>query len=299
MTARPDFAVEGRAWPHREHSRFVEAGGTRFHVQEMGQGHSVLLLHGSGAATHSWRGLMPALARDFHVVAPDLPGHGFSSPLPPRQSGLPAMADAIAGLVRALGLTPRLVVGHSAGAAILTRLCLDRRIEPDAIIGLNPALFPPLGPATDLVALTTRWMGRSPWVARLFAAQARDGLTVQRFLRATGSNLDPDGIKLYETLASHPGHVAGTLAMMAAWSLTHLAQDLPRLRTPCLLLVGAEDRLIPPEAARRAAALTRAIEVEVFPGLGHLAHEEEPMMMVERIKAFHHRARDAACASRA
>ena len=44
----------------------------------MGDGPDLLLLHGSGAATHSWRDLAPLLARDFRVIAPDLPGHGFT-----------------------------------------------------------------------------------------------------------------------------------------------------------------------------------------------------------------------------
>ena len=52
--------------------------GLRWHVQMMGTGPQVLLLHGAGAATHSWRDVAPLLARDFTVIAPDLPGHGFT-----------------------------------------------------------------------------------------------------------------------------------------------------------------------------------------------------------------------------
>lgn len=73
---------DGRDWPNREHSRFVEAAGLRWHVQQMGRGPVLLLLHGTGASTHSWRALMPLLAAEFTVVAPDLPGHGFTSAPP-------------------------------------------------------------------------------------------------------------------------------------------------------------------------------------------------------------------------
>ena len=66
-------------WPNRTASRYVEAGGLRWHVQSLGDtGPVILLLHGTGAATHSWAGLAPLLATRFRVVAPDLPGHGFS-----------------------------------------------------------------------------------------------------------------------------------------------------------------------------------------------------------------------------
>ncbi len=95
---RPAFARAGRDWPNREASRFVTAGGLTWHVQEAGEGPVLLLVHGTGAATHSWRGLMPLLARDFRVIAPDLPGHGFTDPL--RTPSLPRMARALAELLR-------------------------------------------------------------------------------------------------------------------------------------------------------------------------------------------------------
>ena len=61
----------------------VAAGGLRWHVQVAGDGPVLLLLHGTGAATHSWRDLLPLLAERFTVVAPDLPGHGRSDgPVP-------------------------------------------------------------------------------------------------------------------------------------------------------------------------------------------------------------------------
>ena len=58
----------------------VARGPIRWHVQRMGAGPALLLLHGTGAATHSWRALAPLLAEHFTVVAPDLPGHGFTGP---------------------------------------------------------------------------------------------------------------------------------------------------------------------------------------------------------------------------
>ena len=76
----PRWAIEGRNWPHRGHSRFVLAGRLRWHVQTFGPDTApiMLLLHGTGAATHSWRDLAPLLAMRFRVIVPDLPGHGFT-----------------------------------------------------------------------------------------------------------------------------------------------------------------------------------------------------------------------------
>ena len=70
--------LPGRDWPNRAASRTVRAAGLNWHVQVMGSGPVLLLAHGTGAATHSWRGLAPLLAQHFTVVAPDLPGHGYT-----------------------------------------------------------------------------------------------------------------------------------------------------------------------------------------------------------------------------
>src|SRR3954447_16458792 len=116
--AKLDWDRDGGDWPNRDASRFVSAAGIRWHVQEMGDGPVLLLLHGTGASTHSWREVMPRLASRFRVIAPDLPGHGFTDALPPRRLTLPGMAAAIAGLLATLGAKPAMLVGHSAGAAI-------------------------------------------------------------------------------------------------------------------------------------------------------------------------------------
>ena len=90
----------------------------------------LLLLHGTGAATHSWRDLAPLLARDFTIVAPDLPGHGFTQAPESDRLSLPAMARAVAALLKQLALAPELIVGHSAGVAIALRMVLDKAVTP-------------------------------------------------------------------------------------------------------------------------------------------------------------------------
>ncbi|MBQ1767400.1 MAG: alpha/beta fold hydrolase, partial [Aquincola sp.] len=92
--ARLHWARDGADWPHRAHSRFVHAGGLHWHVQVAGQGPVLLLLHGTGASSHSMAGLLPLLAERFTVVVPDLPGHAFTDALPGSAS-LPAMSRAL------------------------------------------------------------------------------------------------------------------------------------------------------------------------------------------------------------
>ena len=110
MSGRLEWDHEGLGWPHRDASRFVRAGGLLWHVQVMGEGPVILLLHGTGASTHSWRALMPLLARHFTVVAPDLPGHGFTGTPPSGGFALPAVAAGVAG---ALVLIVYWILGES------------------------------------------------------------------------------------------------------------------------------------------------------------------------------------------
>ncbi|MGW9821640.1 magnesium chelatase accessory protein [Methylorubrum extorquens] len=283
---RPDWERDGRDWPHRAASRFVEAAGLRWHVQEFGEPDApgLLLLHGTGAATHSWRGLAPLLAERFRVVAPDLPGHGFTDPLPPRRLSLPGMAEAVGDLVNALGLTPRLAIGHSAGAAVLARMCLDRRIDPDLLVALNGALTPFPGVASFLFPGIARMLFLNPVTPKVFAWSA-DRAAVRRLIDGTGSRLDPQGLDLYRRLFTRPGHVAGALGMMANWDLPALARDLPRLETRTLLVVGGDDKAIKPDDSFALRERLRSARVELLRGLGHLAHEEAPERVAEIILA--------------
>jgi magnesium chelatase accessory protein len=266
----------GLDWPRRETSRFVVAGGLRWHVQCAGGGPAVLLVHGTGAATHSWRGLAPLLAAHCTLIAPDLPGHGFSSR--PGRGGLslPGMARALAELLRRLEISPVLAVGHSAGAAVIARMALDGAIAPAAVVGLNAALLPLDGAAGWFFSPAARLLSATPGVSRFFAWQARDASAVERLIRSTGSVLDAEGRRLYARLVGSPRHVAGALGMMAEWDLWSLARELPRLRPRLVLVVGGGDRTVPPAEAQRVRSLLPQTEVLTLPGLGHLAHEERP-----------------------
>jgi len=166
------WEYDGAGWPNADTSRFVQAGGVRWHVQVMGRGPVLLLLHGTGAASHSWRDLAPLLAERYTVLVPDLPGHGFTQLPPAGMLALPGMASLLEELLRTMGSDPVLVAGHSAGAAIAARMCLDRSIAPDWLVSLNGALLPLAGLPGRLFSPMARFLAhRSVW-ARLFARRA-------------------------------------------------------------------------------------------------------------------------------
>ncbi len=284
MSKRPDWTVDGRDWPNRGHSRFVTAGGVDWHVQVAGTGPVVLLLHGTGAATHSWRDTLPLLAARFTVVAPDLPGHGFTGAGP---KTLPAMAAAVAALLAELDASPALIVGHSAGAAVGLRMVIDGKVSPNAVVALSPALLPFPGLAAKLFPTLAKLLFVNPFMPHIIAGIAQGSGEVDRFmLRSTGSRIDAAGIGFYRRLFVNAGHVAGTMGMMASWDLEPLKRDLPGLRPPLLVVHGAADSAIPLAKAREAAALVPGARFDVLDGLGHLAHEEAPQRICDMIAKF-------------
>ena len=277
-------------WPHADRSRIVECRPHRWHVQEMGKGdETLLLLHGAGASTHSWRDLMPMLARDRRVVAIDLPGHGFTRRGAPRRSGLDQMAADIAALVEAESWRPDALIGHSAGAAIALRLSQRMTApsgDPPAVVGFNAALGEFGGLAGLVFPATARLLAATPFVATLFSrGVSRDG-RVRSLLTGTGSDIGTEGEALYARLIGDRDHVAGALDMMAQWKLGGLLADLPRIETKTLLIVGERDAAVPPSVSEAAARRMPHAELVRLPGLGHLAHEEAPALVAERIEAF-------------
>jgi magnesium chelatase accessory protein len=270
------------AWPHIEASRFVTAAGINWHVQQFGRsGPCLLLVHGTGLASYSWRDVAPVLAHEFTVIAPDLPGHACTSAPQTARLSLPAMADALSALLCELGAMPSIVAGHSAGAAVLVRMALDGAIRPKVVVSINGALLPMRGAARWLYSPLAKLLAQSALVPRLIAARAADPNTISRLIESTGSELDSTAVEFYRRLAQQPEHVAAALGMMAHWDLRPLERQLRQLKVPLSLWTGCRDRTIAPSEALRVTALLPSAERLSLGALGHLAHEERPTQIAE------------------
>ena len=292
MSEPLNWQRDGRHWPHREASRFVESGGIRWHVQvmgrEIGTAPLLLLLHGTGASTHSWRGVMPALADRYTLVAPDLPGHAFTGRLPDSQMTLPGMAKAVLGLLATMEIAPDAIIGHSAGAAIALTMARERdRFADTPIIGLNAALTPLPWPATQVFPAMARLLALNPLVPKVFSGVSRLAGDTEGFIqRSTGSRLDREGARCYATLLGNSRHAHGALAMMAHWDLDTLDRALPDIANPVLLVHGRDDNAIPLHGVEESARKLPNAQLEVLPRLGHLAHEERPEEVAALIAEF-------------
>ena len=265
---------DAEGWPHADRSRIVACRPHRWHVQEMGEGGPrILLIHGAGGATQSFRDLMPCLAREARCLAMDLPGQGFTRPGASGRYGLDAMSEDLARLLDHLDWQPDAVVAHSAGGAIALRLAELGQDCP--IVTFNAALGRFEGVAGWLFPLMAKALALNPLSATLFAATATRA-SVRRLVEGTGSVLDERGLDLYYRLATDRQHVDGTLRMMAAWSVDDLLDRLGMITVPVTLVATTGDKAVPARQSRMAAeALPNGRYVEVE-GPGHLYHETHP-----------------------
>ncbi|MCE6960426.1 alpha/beta fold hydrolase [Cereibacter sphaeroides] len=261
-------------WPGRGSMRRIDCPPHQWCVLDQGSGPALLLLHGAGGASHSWRNLAPLLTPKFRILAPDLPGQGFTK-AGQRRFSLDAMAEDLARLSAAEEWFPTVILGHSAGAALALRLAQILPVPPRAVIGLNAALGNFEGTAGWLFPIIAKMLALNPFVppiaARLFGVEGR----VRTLIGSTGSDLDEAGLRQYTTLIGDHVHVDGTLSMMAQWRLDGLQRQLPAIDVPTLLIAAAGDGTVPARISREAAARMPFGEYVELPRLGHLAHEED------------------------
>ena len=285
MNDAPDWKREGAHWPNHEASSFVRAAGLEWHVQRMGKGEPLLLLHGTGASTHSWAGLLPLLAEQYDVIAPDLPGHGFTSSRPSGMLSLPFVARAVSELAEQLEVTPRIIVGHSAGAAIALSLSPRLPTMP-VVIGINAAMSRFEGIASWAFPMLARLLALNPLTARIFTLGGPNPARARRLIEGTGSRLSDEGLALYARLIADRAHVEATLQMMTQWRIDPLVDALPRITAPTLLIAATGDRAVPAATSDEAAQRMPRARVEKLTGLGHLAHEEAPDRVAGLATAF-------------
>jgi len=265
-----------QTWPNADLSRRINGPVHRWHVQESGTGPTLLLLHGAGGSTHSYRNMIPVLSRKFRVIAVDLPGQGFSQLGARHRCGLEPMATDIAALCVQEGWRPEIIVGHSAGCAVALQMAMMRRDDPPLVIGINAALGEFPGLAGVVFPIMAKALAAVPFTASLFSGASSNPERIKALISSTGSDLSPEGLDLYRRLVADRNHVNGTLLMMSQWQLRPLLKALPDHFGTVHFIVGENDKTVPPDVSLQAAKKMPNAVVYNMAGLGHLAHEEEP-----------------------
>jgi 2-hydroxy-6-oxonona-2,4-dienedioate hydrolase len=269
-------------------SRTVETTSWKLHYNEAGEGHPVILLHGSGPGATGWSNFSPniaTLAQDFRVLALDAPGWGGSDAATSDKYDHPA---AVLGFMDALGIEKAALIGNSMGG--MTALTFAARY-PDRISHLitmgsgsffMPTLFGPNdGPSEGLKILqegyrnpTREVMKRLVEIMSFSAENATDELAQQR---ADNAAARPDHLQNFLTsFVNGPGPVP-TVATPA---------QLQGITTPTLLIHGRDDRVVHFEHSLRLVSMISNSRLVLLNRCGHWAQLEHSAEFNRMVRDF-------------
>jgi len=268
---------------------FIEVAGNRLHYVERGSGPPILLVHGLAAQMRSFaRPLLDDLARDHRIVLVDRPGSGYSRRAPGASARLSVQADAIAGLIAALGLDRPLIVGHSLGGAVALATALN---HPEAVGAL--ALVTPLTQVQKEVPEVFRGLViLSPALRRLVSWTVAVPLAVAKGEETLREVFHPEPVP-----AEFPVEGGGLLAgrpnnfYEASSDLVAINKDLPGmvarypdLRLPVRILYARQDNLLDYRVhGERTARDIPGAELELVEG-GHMLPFTQPERTADFIR---------------
>ncbi len=270
-------------WPNADCSRVVTAGALRWHVQRAGTGPTVVLLHGTAGATHTWRTVFPLLTPVADVIAIDLPGHGFTTGATPDQLSLAGMTTAVTTVLRSLDVRPTIGVGHSAGAAVLLQLAASsHEVSPQSIIGVNSALVSINALGQMLLPASRSFFDLAPVRAGL-SALMRSGTLARTVLQSTGTPLDPEQEARYVALLTDETRVGAVLQMMTRWDLPALQSTFAGIRIPVTLVHSRNEPWVSFDALLDATRTLPMRSVIDMTPAGHLIPDEKPVALADVI----------------
>ena len=276
--------------------KFLELHGERIAYRDEGSGEVLLLIHGMAGSSEGWRELIPRLAKNYRVVAPDLLGHG-KSVKPRGDYSLGAFAVSLRDLLDELGITKATIVGHSLGGGVAMQFLYQHPDYGERLIlissgGLGsdvglilrvlsapgaefvlPIIAPP--PVLKVGNKISSWFTssgmRNPRASEIWRAYSSfsDRPTRDAFLRTLRSVVDYRG------------------QAVSALNKLHVRSELPTLA-----IWGEDDRVIPVEHGHAAILARPRGRLEVLPGVGHFAHVEAPNEVAEIIDDFMRTTRD-------
>ncbi len=265
--------------------RRLEVKGGRIRYLVGGQGPPLVLVHGLGGSAANWCELAPLLARRRRVVAPDLPGHGGSSPLP-AVSGLEPYADRVAAVMEREGMLSAPVVGHSLGGLVVLRLALRHPQAVEAVV-LAASAGLSIGRAWPRNVLTLFTALRPGRLAGRYRSLVARSVLLRRAVFGVVSVSDPVGLTDRAVEGFLSGQVLHT-DIGSAWRALRLddpRQELERVRCPALVLWGADDAQLPLDDAFEYSRRLHA-SLRVVAGCGHLLIGECPEACAHAIEDF-------------
>lgn len=261
----------------------------KLYYSEEGKGAPLLLIHGFGASTFTWRFVAPELAKDHRVIAVDLKGFGQSDkPFDGRYS-VYDQAELLAQLIEDKDLRDLTLVGHSfgGGVALLLALEANRRLDGriTRLVLLDSIAFPQNIPVffrlLDMPLVSQIGVRMVPP-----SVQARVALQIAYF---DDSKIDPEEIELYAAplkTAAGKHAIIHSARQIVPEDIAELSERYKTIELPTLILWCDHDRIVPLEVGIKLRRTLPNSTLRLVEECGHMPQEEQPASTLALIKGF-------------
>jgi 3-oxoadipate enol-lactonase len=247
------------------------------YILESGSGEPLILVHGLGSDHTIWDGILPLFSENYHVVAMDLRGHGFST----KSKGIYSMelfADDIIHLIDNLGIKEAHFIGQSMGGAIVQQIALK---YPENMISMTLiSTFSFVDPPLRDIFLNLEELAIQNGYSDFFKEAVRLTNTPQ-FIQDNKTFLE-ERMKIMEDMSS----ISSLKESIEACRKVNFINSLPTIMIPTLIMAGADDILTPPHHAREIHKAIPHSQIKILENIGHNLIVELPNEAYQIIKEF-------------
>jgi pimeloyl-ACP methyl ester carboxylesterase len=268
-------------------STFVPLLGMQVHLRDQGPRDDptpIVLIHGTSASLHTWEGWVEALAGTHRVVTFDLPAFGLTGPSPDEDYRIVAYVRFVGAMLDELRIAHCVLGGNSLGGNIAweTARAMPGRI--DKLILVDAGGYPP---SSTSVPLGFK-IARLPVINRLMEFVTPPSLIAASLRNVYGdpARVTPDLVDRYFDMTLRTGNRRALGQRFAQTDFGADAASITELKLPTLILWGGKDRLISPDDAERFHHDIVGSKLVVFPELGHVPQEEDPVRTAAAVSAF-------------
>ena len=261
--------------------------GLAVHVRDEGPHNApvLVLIHGSNASLQTWEPWVKRLSGRYRIISLDLPGHGLTGASPTRDYSPAGFVRVVHEVAAAKGLTRFAIAGNSMGGGVAWRYAAAHPEQVSGLILVDAAGAPSKTKSDPPLAFK---IARLPYV-RDVAIKFLPRSLIEKSLHQTlsvQSAITPEMIDRYWELQLYPGNRDATIDRFAAGYKPATAADLKGITMPVLILWGADDKLIPVDAAAWFSQNLPDARVTIYQKVGHAPMEEAPDRSAADVAAF-------------
>jgi pimeloyl-ACP methyl ester carboxylesterase len=262
--------------------RVVEIGERYLSYIDEGSGAPLVLLHGIPTWGYLWSTLIPPLAEQFRVLAPDLAGFGFSDKRDRFDRSIARQTDYLDAWLHTIGVDRATVVGHDIGGGVALRLATLKANRVERLVVMNTVCYD---------SWPVEWMLQLGYPAANRRLSGRMLNAILRHALKSGFHSSPPSALLEGLLAPYRTDVGKLSLIRSAAALdtnhtTEIVSQLPEVRIPTMILWGAEDPFQPVEYGRRLADDIPNARFEMIPKASHFAMIDRPRVIIGLLREF-------------